>query len=121
MTPIISLLSPRGLLVQWVGLFAVFAAAVMFVWRTRTRRNERNRRAGLGIASIIGGPLVGLGLAFLVETSGEVLPMDLIYNRWLFGIVGTVAGIMAAIFFASSAALATNETKPPKFPTDDLL
>ena len=70
-----------------------------------TRQNPPNQTSRLGAWLILGGPLVGLGLALLVEASGEVLPVDRSSNRWLFGLIGSIAGVLASLLVAASAAL----------------
>jgi len=86
-----------------------------------TRQNSSNRTPRLGTWLILGGPLVGLGLALLVEASGEVLPIDRSSHRWLFGVIGSIAGILASLFVALSTTLVVKNLNPdnqgPNSPT----
>jgi hypothetical protein len=91
------------------GLLVVFVASTVFVRASASGKNERNRRAGLGLLAIIGGPLIGLSLAGLVHAVGGIHPLDIGYTYGTFAMIGGVAGLIAGLIFAVTGILSSNK------------
>lgn len=104
----------------YVGLMLLLAAAARFVGQTAARRGERRRRANLGWVALVAGPAIGATLALLAGTMIEISPLDFWHHVGSFMVVGMIAGMIAAIFFACSVALARTPKTPPKEAFDDL-
>jgi hypothetical protein len=87
-----------GVLLLVVFLFALLFVTV-FVGGTARRyklRGERERRAGLGVLALLGGPLTGLALAFLSMSFSPVNPLDVGYTYGLFTGLGATVGVIVA-------------------------
>jgi uncharacterized protein YqgC (DUF456 family) len=111
----------------WPVLFALLLLFVgLFVWATtrkdRGAKSEQDRRAGLGIAALLCGPLIGALLAGLAQALGGIHPMDVAYTYVVFIIVGSIAGFMVGIAFAVTSVFSPRDarsntkgepTKPP--------
>src|SRR5262245_1616897 len=59
--------------------------------------NEQNRRAGLGMATVLCGPLVGALLAGLAHATGGIHPVDVTHTYVVSIGIGSVAGLIAGI------------------------
>jgi uncharacterized membrane protein YfcA len=96
---------PQVLLIWPVGFLLVVLAAWLFVTASGGRRKgrEQDRRAGLGLLSILCGPPAGAGLAWSANALGGVHPVDVGYTYVVFTIVGSVAGLIAGIIFCVTA------------------
>ena len=96
----------------------VFGMIALFASLTTRKDGERNRRAGLGLASAIGGLPIGLGFAFLLDQMGEISPADRTYMFVKCGVMGVIAGFIASVFFALTALLVGNAatTQDPRSP-----
>ena len=105
--PLFGMPPPQMLLIWPVGFLFVLLIAGLFVTATRTRakRSERDRRAGLGLIAILGGPLVGACLAWLTNTLGDVHPLDVRYTYVVFTVIGGIAGMLAGIVFGITGLL----------------
>ncbi len=108
------------LLLLIVGLFVT-------VTKSRGMRSEQERRAGLGLMAILGGPVVGASLAWLGDTLGDVHPADVRFNYVLLSSLGGVAGVMAGVAFAITGLFSPHDSggqdlpdKPVADVTDDL-
>ncbi len=80
--PVFASPAPEFVLVSSVGVLFVLLVTGLFVKATRTRRkkSEQNRRAGLGLMAIVCGPIVGASLAWVANVLGNVHPADVRYT-----------------------------------------
>jgi hypothetical protein len=126
--PLFAMPPPQVLLIWPTGFLFVLLIAGFLVRTTRTRgkRGERARRAGLGLMAIFCGPLVGASLAWLVNTLGDVNPLDVTYNYVVFTVIGGIAGLLAGIVFGMTGLLCPRDPSgkgmqgKSSFVTDDL-
>ncbi len=110
---------PSGVLkVSAVGCALVLLIAGLFVRATRTRgkRSEQKRRAGLGVLAIFCGPLVGAFLAWLANILGGVHPADVGDTYRQFTVIGGIAGLVAGIFFAMTGLLCLRDSSGKAVP-----
>jgi hypothetical protein len=105
--PLFAMPPPGVLLVAAAGIGFVLLIASLFVTATRTRgkQSEQYRRARLGLAAILGGPLVGASFAFLGNLLGDVHPADVGYTYRVFTIIGGIAGLLAGVAFGITGLL----------------
>ena len=94
----------------YVGTLVVLAVATLFVRATASAGRERDRRAGLGLLAILGGPVAGAALAGLSQALGEVHPADIRYTYITFTSIGGIAGFIAGLIFALTSVLSSNKT-----------
>ena len=83
--------------VYWIFVFTlpiVLVGGFVVATTRKGREKERDRRAGLGCAAFLCGPLVGVGLAGLATHLGDVHPVDVNYTYYVFCVIGAIAGFM---------------------------
>src|SRR3954447_19284913 len=100
---VVPLLAMSPVLLYWpIALLITLLFVSLFVTATKTRgkRSEQDRRAGLGRMAILCGPLVGASLAWLGNALGAVHPADVQYTYVGFIIIGGIAGFLAGVAFA---------------------
>jgi len=116
--PLFAMPPPGVLLVSAVGIWLVLLIAELFVTATRTRgkRSEQRRRAGLGILAILCGPLIGAFLAWLANILGNVHPADVGYSYTVFTVIGGIAGLIAGVVFAISGLLCPGDSSGKAVP-----
>ena len=61
-----------------IGLLLLAVATGWFLWRTATRRDEKQRRQNLGWLALLTGLISGLAIGLLTITLNEFSPLD----RW---------------------------------------
>ena len=89
-------LNDRGLVAAIIG-----ALSGGYFLRGRSVTTETKRRLlKLPLIALIVGPLFGFVLASMVIWLGDVAPIDRAYTCGVFGLIGTVAGVIAAGVFA---------------------
>jgi len=102
-----------------IGLLLALLIAGLFVTATRTRgkRSEQDRRAGLGLMAILCGPLVGASLAWLVNTLGDVHPADVGFTYAKCTVIGGIAGVLAGVAFGITGLLCPRDSSGKAVPT----
>ena len=96
----------------WPIVFAVLIVVMgAFVAATtrKDRKREQDRRAGLGCAAILCGPLVGAFLAGLTTHLGNVYPADVRFTYTVYIAIGAIAGFLAGCACAVTALLSPRE------------
>ena len=117
--PVFAMPPPSVLLVWPIGFLLVLLIAGLFVNATKIRgkRSEQNRRAGLGLAAILCGPLVGASLALSVNTLGGVHPADVGYNYTVFTVIGAIAGLLTGVAFGITGLLSIGDSSGEAVPS----
>ncbi len=97
--PLFAMPPPGYYIYLAIGLLVVFFIAAIFVTKTRVgdALGERNRRAMLGLAAILSGPLVGTSLAWIANALGNVYPADVKITYIGYTALGGIAGLMAGV------------------------
>ena len=101
----------------WPVVVAVLMAVVgLFVAATtrKDREREQDRRAGLGCAAILCGPLVGVFLAGLATHLGNVHPLDVRFTYTVFIGIGAVAGFITGCAFAVTSFFSPRDSAGKK-------
>jgi hypothetical protein len=111
--PIFAMAPNQNSLIGW-GVLLTLVIAIVFVDATASGRHETNRRAGLGLLALLGGPLIGASLAGLAHALGHVRPADVTDTYVKFAGVGGIAGFLTGLAFALTCLLTWNE--PEKKP-----
>jgi hypothetical protein len=103
---------PVVLLVWPIGFVLCLLIAGLFVNATRTRgkRREQDRRAGLGFMAILCGPPVGAILAWLCNTLGDVHPADVAHTYSLLIAIGSFAGFLAGLAFGITGLICPRDS-----------
>jgi hypothetical protein len=123
MTGLVFAMPPPQMLLVWpAGLIVVFLIVAHFVHATnskgRVEKNEKDRRAWLGLVAILCGPFVGAFLASLGVALGDVHPADVEYTYVVLTVIGGIAGLVAGLAFAvtylDSAWSAVGKVAPAK-------
>jgi apolipoprotein N-acyltransferase len=116
--PLFAMPPPEVILFWPIGFLLVLLIAGLFVTATRTRgkRGEQDRRAGLGCMAIFCGPLVGAALAWLGNTLGNVHPADVKYTYTVLTFIGGIAGLFAGIAFGITGLLCRRDSSGKAVP-----
>jgi MFS family permease len=98
----------------WVVVFTlpnVLVGVFVRATRRRDREREQDRRAGLGCAAFLGGPLIGVLLAALATHLGDVHPLDVHYTYSVLISMGAIAGFVIGCAFALTSLFAPREAR----------
>src|SRR5688572_14132433 len=85
------------------GIVLVTALALVFL--PRPAKADRGRPLKLTIITLLAGPLVGVGLAWLAILLGDVDPIDRTWTFQVFAAIGAIAGAIAAVIIGLVSAI----------------
>lgn len=101
------------------GFLMLYLVAGWMTRRARKGGSARDDAPALGCATLIAGPAIGTGLAFIRCRFGGVNPLDVGFTYMVFVALGSFVGFMGACAFAV-ASLAARARHKKNVPLDKL-